>query len=74
MWAETLHKHPPTAHNDGGGEFMEHNAREIVLGQVTYELSRVYVGDRSPAQLLAAQLAAKYSENSSFDGVAPGAV
>jgi hypothetical protein len=53
---------------------MKHNESEIVLGQVTYEVSRVYVGDRSPAELLAAQLATKYSENSSFDDGTCGAV
>jgi hypothetical protein len=48
--------------------------KEIVLGQVTYQIHRVYTGDRSPSELLAAWLVKKYAENSSFDDTTHRAV
>lgn len=48
-----------------GGECM--NYQEITLGQVTYEISRVYTGERSAADLVSERLVKQLSENPSFD-------
>lgn len=43
------------------------NYREITLGQVTYEISRVHVGERSVTELMSEYFVRQLSENSSFD-------
>lgn len=48
-----------------GGECM--NYQEITIGQVTYEISRVYTGERSAAELVSERLAKQLSESPSFD-------
>ena len=49
----------------GLGDHLEY--QEITLGQVTYEISRVYTGDRSAAELVSERLIRQLSENPSFD-------
>lgn len=44
---------------------MEH--REITLGQVTYEISRVYTGERSAAELVSERAVRRLMEDPSFD-------
>lgn len=41
--------------------------QEITLGQVTYEIRRVYTGDRSAAELVLDRLSQAASEKPSFD-------
>ncbi len=41
--------------------------QEITLGQVTYQISRVYVGNRSASELLAERLVKRLAENPPFD-------
>lgn len=41
--------------------------QEIVLGEVTYEIRRVYVGDRSTSDLLIDRLTQNNKPNPSFD-------
>ena len=48
-----------------GGEYME--PQEITLGQVTYQVSRVYAGDRPASELVADRLVKRLSENPPFD-------
>lgn len=48
-----------------GGECMDY--QEITLGQVTYEIRRVYTGERSAADLLLEHLSQAVSEKPSFD-------
>jgi len=54
-----------TGHTNPGGEHM--NETEISLGQVTYEISRVYTGDRTASQLVTEQLSQRILETSAFD-------
>ena len=57
------HKRPgQTTH---GGECIEQ--QEITLGQVTYQVSRVYAGTRPASELVAERLAKRLAENPSFD-------
>ena len=48
-----------------GGECMEQ--QEITLGQVTYEVSRVYAGSRPASELVAERLVKRLAENPPFD-------
>ena len=48
-----------------GGECMEQ--QEITLGQVTYQVSRVYAGTRPASELVAERLAKRLAENPPFD-------
>ena len=48
-----------------GGEGMDY--QEITLGQVTYEIRRVYTGERSAADLVLDRLSQAASEKPSFD-------
>ena len=48
-----------------GGEYMDY--QEITLGQVTYEIRRVYTGERSAADLVLERLSQAASEKPSFD-------
>ena len=48
-----------------GGECMEQ--QEFTLGQVTYEVSRVYAGSRPASELVAERLVKRLSENPPFD-------
>jgi hypothetical protein len=48
-----------------GGEHMEY--QEITLGQVTYEISRVYIGDHTATELLLDRLTQNAPPNSPFD-------
>lgn len=43
------------------------NHREITLGQVTYEISRVHVGERSVTELMSECFVRHLSEDPSFD-------
>ena len=54
-----------TGHTNPGGEHM--NETEITFGLVTYEISRVYTGDRTASQLVAEQLSQRILEISAFD-------
>lgn len=49
-----------------GGERMEH--QEITLGQVTYDVSRVYAGSRSAAELVLDRLTQNLPAGQSVDG------
>ena len=55
----------PLGQTTSGGEYME--PQEITLGQVTYQVSRVYVGDRPASELVADRLVKRLSENPPFD-------
>ena len=55
----------PLGQTTSGGEYME--PQEITLGQVTYQVSRVYAGDRSASELVADRLVKRLSENPPFD-------
>ena len=48
-----------------GGECMEQ--QEITLGQVTYQVSRVYAGTRPASELVAERLVKRMAENPPFD-------
>ena len=48
-----------------GGECMEQ--QEITLGQVTYQVSRVYAGTRPASELVAERLVNRLAENPPFD-------
>lgn len=48
--------------------------REIALGEVTYEVCRVYSGDRSAAELLLDRLTQKNEPNPSFDEIRTNAL
>lgn len=50
---------------NSGGECMDY--QEIILGQVTYEIRRVYTGERSAADLVLDRLSQAASEKPSFD-------
>ncbi len=54
-----------SGHTNPGGEHM--NETQITFGPVTYEISRVYTGDRTASQLMAEQLFQKILETSAFD-------
>ena len=41
--------------------------QEITLGQVTYQVSRVYAGTRPASELVAERLVKRLSENPPFD-------
>ena len=41
--------------------------RELTLGQVTYQVSRVYAGTRPASELVAERLARRMAENPPFD-------
>ena len=41
--------------------------QEITLGQVTYQVSRVYAGTRPASELVAERLARRLAENPPFD-------
>ena len=43
------------------------NETEITFGPVTYEISRIYTGDRTAPQLIAEQLSQRILETSAFD-------
>ena len=51
--------------NSFGGEYMNH--QEITLGQVTYEICRVFIGNDPAAELVLEQLVQKKNTNPSFD-------
>lgn len=55
----------PGVQNTCGGECMEQ--QEITLGQVTYEVSRVYAGSRPASELVAERLVKRLAENPPFD-------
>ena len=55
----------PPGQTNSGGECMDY--QEITLGQVTYEIRRVYTGDRSAAELVLDRLSQAVSEKPSFD-------
>jgi hypothetical protein len=58
--------HPDrSGQNVPGGEHMKY--QEITLGPVTYEISRVYTGDRPAAELLLDRLTQSAPPNSPFD-------
>lgn len=48
-----------------GGESME--IQEITLGTVTYEVRRVYAGERTAAELVLDRMTQDNQENPSFD-------
>jgi len=54
-----------TGQTNPGGDNME--VREITLGQVTYEVRRVFAGTRPAAELLAEHIAKRLEENPPFD-------
>ena len=56
---------PPGKNSLGGEFFMEY--QEIAIGEVIYEIQRVYSGDRQAAELLLNQLIQKLKPNPSFD-------
>ena len=55
----------PLGQTTSGGEYME--PQEITLGQVTYQVNRVYAGDRPASELVADRLVKRLSENPPFD-------
>ena len=57
------HKRP--GQTMSGGECMEQ--QEITLGQVTYQVSRVYAGTRPASELVAERLVKHMAENPPFD-------
>ncbi len=57
------HKRP--GQTMSGGECMEQ--QEITLGQVTYQISRVYAGTRPASELVAERLAGRLTEDPPFD-------
>ncbi len=54
-----------TGQTNPGGDNME--IREITLGQVIYEVHRVYTGNRPATELLAEQLVKRLKEKPPFD-------
>lgn len=40
---------------------------ELILGEATYQISRIYTGSRPAAELVAEQLVKRLSENPPFD-------
>ena len=57
---------PAPAQTNSGGEHMEQ--QEITIGQVTYELRRVFQGTRSISDLMAERLAQNIPAVQSVDG------
>ena len=57
---------PVPAQNNPGGDAMEQQT--ITMGQVTYELSRVFQGTRSLSELMAERLAQNIPAKQSVDG------
>lgn len=57
---------PSLAQNNPGGDAMEQQT--ITMGQVTYELSRVFQGTRSLSELMAERLAQNIPIDQSVDG------
>ena len=57
------HKRP--GQTTPGGECMEQ--QEITLGQVTYQVSRVYTGTCPVSELVAERLVKRLAENPPFD-------
>ena len=55
----------PLGQTTSGGEYMEQ--QKITLGQVTYQVSRVYNGTRSASELVAERLVKRLAENPPFD-------
>ena len=64
-FSKRIHISPPGKNTRGGEFFMEY--QEFALGEVTYEIRRVYAGDRSVAELLLDQLTQNNKPNPSFD-------
>lgn len=62
----------PGVQNTCGGEYMEQ--QEITLGQVTYEVSRVYAGTSPASELVAERLVKRLAENPPFDEGRPKVV
>ena len=57
---------PVPAQNNPGGDVMEQQT--ITMGQVTYELRRVFQGTRPLSELMAERLAQNIPENPPVDG------
>ena len=57
---------PVPVQNNPGGEHMEQ--QEITMGQVTYELQRVFQGTRSLSELMAERLAQNIPISPPVDG------
>lgn len=57
---------PILAQTNPGGEHMEQ--QEITIGQVTYELRRVFQGTRPLSELMAERLAQNIPDTQSVDG------
>lgn len=58
--------HPVPAQNNSGGDAMEQQI--ITMGQVTYELRRVFQGTRPLSELMAERLAQNIPANPPVDG------
>ena len=58
-------KKTPAANNNAGGETMQET--EFKIGEVTYEVTRVFSGEKSMGELIADRLVESYSENPTFD-------
>lgn len=48
--------------------------QEVTMGEATYEVRRVYRGDRPIQELVMAQMERQYLAHPTFDGDAKGAV
>ena len=53
-------KKTPAANNNAG-------ETEFKIGEVTYEVTRVFSGEKSMGELIADRLVESYSENPTFD-------
>ena len=62
----------PLGQTTPGGEYMEQ--QKITLGQVTYQVSRVYAGTCPASELVAERLVKHMAENPPFDGKHPKVV
>ena len=58
-------KTAPVGQTTIGGECME--IQEITLGAVTYEVRRVYAGERTAAELVLDRMTQSQQETASFD-------
>lgn len=56
---------PPHAQNSRGGEAMRQT--DITLGEATYQVSRVFAGQRPLSELVAERLARRAAEDPAFD-------
>lgn len=56
----------PPGQTNSGGERMEH--QEITLGQVTYDISRIYAGSRPAAELVLDWLTQNFPAAHPVDG------